>query len=154
MAKVAREILGENAAGTLATAGGEGPWATSVFFAEEGLDLYFLLENRGRALAHIKANPQVAMAIDRRVPDRFLQMEGRAEILEGPEAKRGMAKVVAKVPTAASFHDLSVLRFRTSLLRVTDFRRGWFPARELKLPNRITPSRTSPTPPAPSSAAG
>ncbi len=135
VARVAQEILGENASGTFATAGNGGPWATSAFFAEEGFDLYLLLENRGRALADIRANPQVAVAIDRRIPDRFLQMEGRAEILEGPEAKRGMAKVVAKVPMAANFRGLSVLRFRTAVVRVTDFRRGWFPARELKLQN-------------------
>lgn len=132
VAKVAREILEENASGTLATAGSEGPWATSVFFAEEGFDLYVLLEDRGRALANIKSNPRVAIAIDKRIPDRFLQVEGRAEILAEPEAKRGKARVVAKVPMAASFAGLSTIRIHPSVLRVTDFRRGWFPARELQ----------------------
>lgn len=133
VAKVAREILGENASGTLATTGETGPWATSAFFAEEGLDLYVLLENRGRALANIQRDSRVAMAIDRRVPDRFLQMEGRAELLAGEEARRGKARVVAKVPLAANFADLSTIRIRPSVLHVTDFRRGWFPARELRI---------------------
>lgn len=132
---VAREILGENEAGTLATAGARGPWATSAFFAEEGFNLYVLLENRGRALENIRRNPRVAMAIDRRVPDRFLQVEGRAEILRGEEAREGRDRVVAKVPLAANFAELSVLRIRPSVLRITDFRRGWFPARELRIRN-------------------
>lgn len=120
---------------TLATEKDGRPWATSVFFATEGLDVYCIVEDRGQGMANLKENPRVALAIDDRVPDRFVQGSGIAEVVSGEEEIKGRRLVLDKVPEYKPFFEMvktSVVRIKLDRLHVTDVPRGWFPARVLK----------------------
>ncbi|MGQ9469700.1 MAG: hypothetical protein ACUVTD_07795 [Nitrososphaerales archaeon] len=47
--------------------GNDQPWAASVYYAEEGLNLYYIVENFSIKFNNIKQNPKVAFTIDRQV---------------------------------------------------------------------------------------
>jgi len=133
---VTLEILGLCKACTLATVGYGIPWATSVFFANEALTIYLILEKGGKSIANIVSNPKVALAIDNRVPDRFVQIGGVAEALKGPEAERGRQLVYGRLPEYKSFFEAvptSVVKVSSRVVYVSDMVRGWFPARTVNL---------------------
>lgn len=132
----ASEILRLCKACTLATIGDDAPWATSMFFANEALTIYLILEKSGKSLANIRSNPRVALAIDDRVPDRFVQIGGVAEVLEGSLAERGRQMVYDKLPEYRSFFEAvptSVVKVRPEVVYVSDMAKGWFPARTINL---------------------
>lgn len=132
----ALEVLSQYKACTLATAVDGLPWASSVFFANEGLTLYLILEEKGKSMTNIRSNPKVALAIDDRIPDRFIQVAGVAELLEGSEAARARQVVYEKLPTYKPFFEsvpTSMVRVRPKVLCVSDIPRGWFPAKIIAL---------------------
>lgn len=61
------------------------PWAAAVFYASDGLDLYFFSKPRSRHGANIAANARVSAAIHEDYSHwreiRGIQLEGRAERL-------------------------------------------------------------------------
>jgi len=132
----ASEILRLCKACTLATIGDDAPWATSVFFANEALTIYLILEKSGKSMANIKSNPRVALAIDDRVPNRFIQIGGLAEVLEGSAAEKGRQMVYDKLPEYRSFFETvptCIVEVRPEVIYVSDMARGWFPARTINL---------------------
>jgi len=133
---VASEILGLCKACTLATVGDGTPWATSVFYANEALTIYLILEKGGKSMANIKRNPKVALAADNRIPNRFIQIGGVAEVLESSEAERGRRMVYDKLPEYKSFFEAvptSVVKVRPKVIYVSDMAKGWFPAKSINL---------------------
>jgi len=132
----ASEILRLCKACTLATIEDGAPWATSMFFANEALTIYLILEKSGKSMANIKSNPRVALAIDDRVPNRFVQIGGVAEVLEGSAAEKGRQIVYDKLPEYRSFFEAvptCVVKVRPKVIYVSDMARGWFPARTINL---------------------
>jgi uncharacterized protein YhbP (UPF0306 family) len=101
-------MLEAHSTATLATAGEDGPWAATVFFASDAdLNLYFVSDHRTRHGRHLAARPEAVAAIH---PDcatwaevQGLQLTGRVEILEGVNREAGLRCYLAK------FHDVSAL---------------------------------------------
>lgn len=73
-------FLGEHHVMTLATSGPQGPWAAAVFYAHDGLRLYFLSAPGSRHAQNFIAEPRVAATIQRDYDDwpaiRGLQLAG------------------------------------------------------------------------------
>ena len=63
------EQLAEHHVLTLATAGPEGPWAAAVFYAHDGLTLYFLSSPNSRHSLNIADGAEVAATIQRDYDD-------------------------------------------------------------------------------------
>ncbi|WP_309492199.1 pyridoxamine 5'-phosphate oxidase family protein [Candidatus Hecatella orcuttiae] len=134
--RVMEEILQGCKVCTLATESGGKPWATTMFFAVKGTNFYCIVENRGHGMANLKKNPHVALAIDNRVPDRFVQAAGTAEVVEGEEEAEGRKLVLDRVPEYRPFFEMvttSLVRIVPKEIHVTDVPRGWFPAKVLRL---------------------
>jgi len=130
----AQEIFKACKACTLATEKGGEPWATSVFFAAEGLAVYCIVEDRGQGMANLKNNPRVALAVDNRIPDKFLQAAGVAKVVAGEEEAKGRRLVLERVPEYKPFFEMvktSVVRIDLKKLHVTNVPKGWFPAKIL-----------------------
>ncbi len=72
---------------TLATAGPDGPWAAAVFYASEGVELYFLSAPGSRHCRGIEASGAAAAAIHGECRDwreiRGIQLDGSVTRLEG-----------------------------------------------------------------------
>ncbi|MBN8507715.1 MAG: pyridoxamine 5'-phosphate oxidase family protein [Burkholderiales bacterium] len=83
-------LLAEHHVMTLATHGRDGPWAAAVFYAAQGLRLYFLSSPRSRHAQQMAESPQVAATIQHDYDDwpaiRGLQIAGRATPVPEPEA--------------------------------------------------------------------
>lgn len=86
------EFLDEHHVMTLATQGTAGLWAAAVFYAHEGLDLYFLSSPKSRHGQDIDTGADIAVSIQRDYDDwpgiRGVQMAGRAEPLADAERDR------------------------------------------------------------------
>ena len=72
---------------TLATTGPAGPWAAAVFYASDGLTLYFVSAPTSRHSLEIEAGGVVAATIHAECSDwreiRGIQLEGSANRLAG-----------------------------------------------------------------------
>jgi uncharacterized protein YhbP (UPF0306 family) len=95
-------LLGEHHVMTLATAGNDGPWAAAVFYANDGLKLYFLSAPSTRHAQHLAANPRVAATIQRDYDDwpgiRGLQIEGTAREVAPQDEARVRALYQSRYP--------------------------------------------------------
>jgi uncharacterized protein len=106
-AAVLRYLAGRHSL-TLATTGPEGPWAAGVYFASDGLTLYFLSDPATRHCQDIAANPRVAAAIHEDYKDwreiRGVQLEGTAAPVEGAGGlARAWEVYLAKFPFVRQF---------------------------------------------------
>src|SRR6185437_4507848 len=77
----ALDILRENRVAVIATAAGAQPWASSVYYAEDGFVLYVNSPNSTTMLRNLIENPRVSYAIDERKPTFFLQAIGHASVV-------------------------------------------------------------------------
>lgn len=90
---------------TLATVGDDGmPWAATVFFVNDGLDLWWMSKPDVRHSVHIARHPRIAVAINQDSPERGtvrgFQAEGRAEMMGAPTMLPGvLARYVLKFPS-------------------------------------------------------
>ncbi len=130
-------ILKEHRVCVLATLGGGQPWASSVYYAEDGFDLYCIVEDHSIKFKNMKENPKVAFTLDHQTPLTFLQGAGTAEILVREEdVKAGMDLVLVKAPEIGNFMKMfpcSVVRIRPERFQITDIPRGVFPAQVIAL---------------------
>ncbi len=87
---------------TLATHGPQGLWAAAVFYASDGLNLYFLSSPGSRHSMNIAANARIAATIQedyKAWPDiKGIQLEGEAVRLEGAARATALACYGAKFP--------------------------------------------------------
>jgi uncharacterized protein YhbP (UPF0306 family) len=85
-------FLGEHHVMTLATVGRDGPWAAAVFYAHDGLKLYFLSAPSSRHAECLAADPRVAATIQRDYDDwpgiRGLQISGTARAVAPADEAR------------------------------------------------------------------
>jgi len=90
---------------SLATAGPDGPWSAAVFYASDGLTLYFLSAPASRHGRDIEAGGRAAATIHNEVGDwreiRGLQLEGTAARLSGSDRAAAMARYGEKFPLTA-----------------------------------------------------
>ncbi|KAA0214560.1 MAG: pyridoxamine 5'-phosphate oxidase [Lautropia sp.] len=91
---------------TLATQGSAGPWAAAVFYASEGLTLYFLSAPSTRHATELAAHARVAATIQDDCADwaaiRGIQLEGEAREVRGTQAERARTIYGAKFPALGS----------------------------------------------------
>lgn len=87
---------------TLATAGGEGPWAAAVFYVHEGWALYFLSAAESRHCGNLARNPRASATIQEDYTDwreiKGVQLEGSASRLSGTDAERAQKLYATKFP--------------------------------------------------------
>jgi uncharacterized protein YhbP (UPF0306 family) len=81
---------------TLATSAGDHPWAATVFYASDDLELYFFSSPDSRHCQNLAANPRVAVTIQEDYKDwraiKGIQMEGTVKLVNGVvEKTRAMA---------------------------------------------------------------
>jgi uncharacterized protein len=109
---------------TLATSAGDVPWAATVFFASDGLRLYFFSAPESRHCQNLAANGRVAVTIQEDYQDwrkiKGIQLEGRVELVDGVVAKgKAMAIYALKYPEVIKlFTDPTSGVFHKAFLRV------------------------------------
>lgn len=90
---------------TLATLGADGPWAAAVFYAHVGVALFFLSAPTTRHARNLARDARCAATIQDDVADwqavRGVQLEGRAQRLEGDDARAAQRLYGAKFPLIA-----------------------------------------------------
>ncbi|MGH7848283.1 MAG: pyridoxamine 5'-phosphate oxidase family protein [Candidatus Binatia bacterium] len=88
---------------TLATCGGDIPWAATVFYVNDGFSLYFFSAPESRHCQNLALNPRVAVTIQEDYHDwkkiKGIQLEGTArEIGSVTEKAKAMAYYGSKYP--------------------------------------------------------
>ena len=88
---------------TLATCHGELPWAATVFYASDGLRLYFFSAPEARHSQNLAANSRVAVTIQEDYRDwrkiKGIQLEGKATLVDSVLAKaKAMTAYARKYP--------------------------------------------------------
>ena len=88
---------------TLGTSAGDAPWAATVFYASEGLRLYFFSSPESRHCQNLAANPRVAATIQEDYRDwrkiKGIQIEGKAVTLDSLlEKAKATAAYTRKYP--------------------------------------------------------
>jgi nitroimidazol reductase NimA-like FMN-containing flavoprotein (pyridoxamine 5'-phosphate oxidase superfamily) len=125
----ALDILREQRVAVIATSDGDQPWASTVYYAEDGFTLYVNTPNGTTMLRNLRQNPRVSYAIDERRPTFFLQAAGRSAVVEDPaEFERARSLLAAKVPEAHVGHpNYTLVKIVSEIVYVSDFRTGYRP---------------------------
>lgn len=110
---------------TLATVGEKGLWAAAVFYASDGLDLYFLSAAGTRHGLNIGAACDVAATVQDDIREwrdiKGVQLEGRATRLEGAEEAAGLECYERKFPFVRAWRS-GPLELIAALKRVSWYR--------------------------------
>ncbi|MFQ5851717.1 MAG: pyridoxamine 5'-phosphate oxidase family protein [Candidatus Binatia bacterium] len=101
-----REIVGyieSHNTMTLGTCHGDIPWAATVFYASDGLHLYFFSDPESRHCQNLKSNPRVAVTVQEDYRDwrkiKGIQLEGKVlEVDSLIEKGKAMAVYARKYP--------------------------------------------------------
>jgi len=130
---IALEILRAQRVAVIATADGGEPWASTVFYADEGFTLYVNTPNGTRMLRNMRANPRVSFAIDERAPTYFLQAAALARLVDDPiEYAHARELLAVKVPEAHVGHpSYTLVKLVSQRVYVSDYRGGYRPRAEL-----------------------
>ena len=95
-------LLSEHHVTTLSSVGSDGPWAAAVFYAHDGLKLYFLSAPTSRHAQHLAADPRVAATIQRDYDDwpgiRGLQLKGTVREVAAEDEARVRALYQQRYP--------------------------------------------------------
>jgi uncharacterized protein len=109
---------------TLATSAGDSPWAATVFYASEGLRLYFFSAPDSRHCQNLSANARVAATVQEDYKDwreiKGIQLEGKVVLVDGMlEKAKAMAVYARKYPEVIKlFSDPASGVFYKAFLRV------------------------------------
>jgi uncharacterized protein YhbP (UPF0306 family) len=94
--------LGRHNVATLATQGPNGPWASAVFYVNDGLTLYFLSGPTARHSRNLEGDPRVAATVQEDYSEwrqiKGVQLEGRVSRLDAVESLRAAACYARKFP--------------------------------------------------------
>lgn len=116
-------------------------WATSAFFANLDDDLFrltLILENQGRTLGQLKANPNVGVKV---VPgglvEPFAQGLGTVTVRDDSERDETFQALLRKEPQAEPFFAAPVTAIVIDIdwWRVTHLGGGWLPGKVLERGN-------------------
>lgn len=107
---------------TLATAGGGGPWAAAVFYANTDFTLYFVSSPRARHSGDLALRPRVAVTVQDDCRDwsaiKGLQIEGVACTITGAEQSAAAAVYRAKYPFVGSVSTLAAALAKVAWFKV------------------------------------
>lgn len=133
IAAKAQSIFRANNALSLATTGGPySPWVLGVYFVSDGLTLYTLLEQSGKTMANVRANPHVSFMISENDAQKdFLQGTGELVLLPSEQEAVVRARLLAKLPWYQTFTPVVPVRINTKEIFVSSLTAGWFPAKKL-----------------------
>ncbi|MGH7795861.1 MAG: pyridoxamine 5'-phosphate oxidase family protein [Candidatus Binatia bacterium] len=85
---------------TLATCAGDIPWAATVFYASDDLELYFFSAPDSRHCQNLSVNPRVAVTIQEDYKDwraiKGIQLEGKVMLVDGVLDKAKAMAVYAR----------------------------------------------------------
>jgi uncharacterized protein YhbP (UPF0306 family) len=85
---------------TLATCAADVPWAATVFYASDDLELYFFSSPDSRHCQNLSINPRVAVTIQEDYKDwraiKGIQLEGKVMLVEGVLEKTKAMAVYAR----------------------------------------------------------
>jgi uncharacterized protein len=92
---------------TLGTSWGDVPWAATVFYASDGLRLYFFSAPDSRHCQNLAANPRVAVTVQEDYHDwrriKGVQLEGTVVLVDSiGEKAKAMAVYARKYPEVIS----------------------------------------------------
>jgi uncharacterized protein YhbP (UPF0306 family) len=113
---------------TLATCAGDSPWAATVFYASEDLQLYFFSLPEARHSLNLAANPRVAVTIQEDYKDwraiKGIQLEGKVLMVDGViEKTKAMAAYARKYADIIKlFTDPASGIFHKAFLKVKFYR--------------------------------
>jgi len=113
---------------TLATCAGDSPWAATVFYASEDLQLYFFSSPDARHSLNLAANASVAVTIQEDYKDwrviKGIQLEGKVMPVDGViEKAKAMAVYARKYADVIKlFTDPSSGIFHKAFLKVKFYR--------------------------------
>jgi uncharacterized protein YhbP (UPF0306 family) len=103
--QLALEYLAGHQVMTLATNGPQGIWASAVFYASVGFDLFFLSAGHTRHAQNLAANSHTAATIQEDYKDwpaiQGIQLEGQVHLLAGLERDSAISIYTAKYPFMA-----------------------------------------------------
>lgn len=149
-----REYLARHNTVSLATDGPDGLWATTVFYVNLDLSLYFLSEPKTRHVQNVLRNSSIAATVNEDYHDwrqiKGIQMSAMCEEVKGKrELARALAAYVRKYPFVAQFlspsqflrgmsvggHalDVRLYRLRPTRLLYLDNERGFSNRQEVPL---------------------
>ena len=87
---------------TLATCGAAAPWASALFYANDGFNLTFLSSPQTRHAGDLALNPQAAAAIHENYRDwqdiKGIQLEGHVKRLTGADRIKAIARYADRHP--------------------------------------------------------
>src|SRR5947209_17932418 len=114
----ALDILRAERVAVIATTDGLQPWASTVYYAEDGFTLYVNTPNSTTMLRNLRGNGRVGYAIDERRPTFFLQGIGQSTVVDDPvEFERARALLAVKVPEAHVGHpDYTVVKIASDIV--------------------------------------
>jgi uncharacterized protein len=113
---------------TLATCAGDSPWAATVFYASDDLQLYFFSSPDARHSLNLSANARVAVTIQEDYKDwrviKGIQLEGKAMLVDGViEKAKAMAVYARKYADVITlFTDPASGIFHKAFLKVKFYR--------------------------------
>ncbi|HEX6511279.1 MAG TPA: pyridoxamine 5'-phosphate oxidase family protein [Chloroflexota bacterium] len=129
--------MGQHITMTLATALDGEAHAATVFYANDGFDLYFISDVDTAHGRHMLANPRVFVTISQDYDDwqaiQGIQLSGRAELLE--DATRAGEVYGAKFPFIAGFPPAAITYWKIDAgwVRFTDNTQGFAHKDEIAL---------------------
>lgn len=123
-----RDYLQSHNTMTLATCASDIPWASTVFYASDRLDLYFFSAPDARHSVNLSGNPRVAVTIQEDYKDwrtiKGIQLEGKVMLVDGVLEKAKALAVYARkyADVIKLFTDPSSGIFHKAFLKVKFYR--------------------------------
>lgn len=132
-----RKLLNENATLKLGTASAEAePWIATAYFAEKDLfTLQVLIENTGRTLTNLRANPKLALLIENGDAMALFGQASAAAVVIDDQHEQVRAAIAEKTPASAplvGLEGLIAVQFNVQRWRLTHVAAGWIPGKELQ----------------------
>lgn len=131
-------ILDEHRDMTIATLRPDGwPQATTVGYASEGLEIYFLCGRESQKAANLARDDRVSLTIDHETPQvmeiKGLSMAGHARPVDDPaEGEKALRLIMQKYPPQPSLtlpmpklEDIRIFRVTPMVISVLDYAKGF-----------------------------
>lgn len=110
------DYLGSQKSLTLATSGGDGPWAATLTYVNDGPTIYVWTRPSSNTARHIDENAAAAFAIDEYTDDwretKGIQGRARAEVVQGEDLARAADLFGQKYPELRPGSTSAVVFFR------------------------------------------
>jgi uncharacterized protein YhbP (UPF0306 family) len=120
---------------------GEVRGSTTCFALDEQMNIYFFAFHESVKHRGVVQSPQVSLVVDDgfTIPMRGVEILGTAEVISGPERRRGVQLLTARFPDLKGVWDdprILVIQVIPDRVRYTDWRHGLGHSREAAMPQR------------------